>query len=119
MVGITVGDTYGEAKEAGASDFEAAMLTIGYAAAENKLLNSELGRWIFPELKAEKATMAQMARKLTETPAEVASDIFGNSIENTLKSSGVKATRAELIGKSIAGMSQDVRKAGDILGKLD
>ena len=119
MVGITVGDTYGEAKEAGASDFEAAMLTIGYAAAENKLLNSELGRWIFPELKAERATMAQMARKLTETPAEVASDIFGNSIENTLKSSGVKATRAELIGKSIAGMSQDVRKAGDILGKLD
>ena len=55
MVGITVGDTYGEAKEAGATDAEATMLTLGYAAAENALLNTELGRWIFPELKAEGA----------------------------------------------------------------
>lgn len=115
MVGITVGDTYGEAKEAGATDFEATMLTLGYAAAENKLLNSELGRWIFPELKTERATMTQIAKKVTQAPEA----LTAQSIESTLKSSGVAATRAELLGKRIAEMPQDVRKAGEVLGKLD
>ncbi|MBR2248167.1 MAG: hypothetical protein IJ880_14295 [Bacilli bacterium] len=50
MTGITVQDTYDEAKAAGASDLEATFLTIGYAAAEAKLLNSELGEWVMPEL---------------------------------------------------------------------
>ena len=53
MTAITVGDTYGEAKyEAGASDTEATLLTLGYAAAEAALLNTGVGEWILPELKA-------------------------------------------------------------------
>ena len=51
MTGITVQDTYGEAKQAGASDMEAALLTLGYAAGEAAILNTGLGEWIMPELK--------------------------------------------------------------------
>ena len=54
MTGLTVQDTYGEARAAGASHLEAALLTLGYAGAEIKLLNSELGSWIMPELHGEK-----------------------------------------------------------------
>ena len=50
MTGLTVQDTYGEAKAAGASDMEAALLTIGYAAGEAAILNTGLGEWILPEL---------------------------------------------------------------------
>jgi hypothetical protein len=53
MTGITVADTYGDAKEAGASDFEATMLTMGHAFGEAAILNTELGNWILPELKGE------------------------------------------------------------------
>jgi hypothetical protein len=53
MTALTVGDTYGEAKyEAGATDEEAMWLTLGYAAAEAALLNSPIGDWILPELRA-------------------------------------------------------------------
>ena len=53
MTGITTASSYGEAKEQGASDFEAALFTLGYTFAEWKLLNSDLGKWILPELKSE------------------------------------------------------------------
>ncbi len=115
MVGITVGDTYGEAKEAGASDFEATMLTLGYAAAENKLLNSELGKWIFPELKGERARMSQIAKKVLE-PSEALS---AEGIESTLNASGVKKLKSELISKKIAGMGQDTKKIAENLGSAD
>lgn len=51
MTGIVVQDTYGEAINAGASDIEATMLTIGYAVAEYVLLSSDIGKWIMPELR--------------------------------------------------------------------
>ena len=49
MTGITVGDTYGEAKAAGASDIDATLLTLGYAIGEYQLLKTGLGRWNLPE----------------------------------------------------------------------
>ena len=52
MTGITVKDMYGEAKNAGASDTDAALLTIGYAAAEYALLSTGLGELVLPELRA-------------------------------------------------------------------
>jgi len=52
MTGITVKDMYGEAKAAGASDTDAALLTIGYAAAEYALLSTGLGELVLPELRA-------------------------------------------------------------------
>lgn len=51
MTGIVVADTYGEAKQAGATDLEATILTLGYAAAEYGLLSTELNMWIMPEVK--------------------------------------------------------------------
>lgn len=53
MTAITVQDTYGEAKQAGATDLEATMLTLGYAAGEAWLLNTGIGEHILPELKDE------------------------------------------------------------------
>lgn len=54
MTAITVGDTYGEAKAAGASDLDATLLTLGYAAGEYAILNTGIGEWILPELRANK-----------------------------------------------------------------
>jgi hypothetical protein len=54
MTAITVADTYGEAKSAGASDLGATALTLGYAATEYALLNTGIGEWILPELRAER-----------------------------------------------------------------
>ena len=66
MTGITVQDTYDEAKNAGASDIEAAALTIGYAAAEAALLNTELGEWIMPELHGDRFRREAVARALAD-----------------------------------------------------
>nr|DAU59326.1 MAG TPA: hypothetical protein [Crassvirales sp.] len=52
MTGITVQDMYQEAKDAGAGDKTAMLLTLGYAAAEAKLLNTGIGERILPELRA-------------------------------------------------------------------
>ncbi len=112
MVGITVGDTYGEAKQAGATDFEATMLTLGYAAAENMLLSTELGRWIFPELKGERARMQQIAKRVLE-PSE---KLTAGGIESTLNSSGVKKLKSELIGNKIASMDTGTKAIAENLG---
>lgn len=65
MTAITVQDMYGEAIEAGASPAEAALLTIGYAGMENKLLKSDVGRWIYPELRADKVRFNAITKALT------------------------------------------------------
>ena len=70
MTGITVQDTYGEAKAAGASDMEAALLTIGYAAGEAAILNTGLGEWIMPELQGNKFKMRAIANALTKEVRE-------------------------------------------------
>ena len=64
MTGITTAGAYGEAKEAGASDIEAGLFTLGYTAAEFALLNSDLGKWILPELKSDKRHWQAVVRKL-------------------------------------------------------
>lgn len=66
MTAITVQDTYGEAKEAGASDVEATMLTLGYGAAEAWLLNTGIGEWMMPELRQERIMARRAAKTLTE-----------------------------------------------------
>ena len=64
MVSITVQDTYGDAKAAGASDLEAALLTMGYAAGESWILNTGLGEWILPELHIDKYRNKAIAEAL-------------------------------------------------------
>jgi hypothetical protein len=55
MTGITVADSYGEAIEEGASPTQAALLSLGYALGEYQIIRSDLGKWILPELRLEKA----------------------------------------------------------------
>lgn len=62
MTGVTVQDAYGQAKQEGATDIEAALLTLGYATAEYALINSDLGRWILPELSQEKNMWQQIMK---------------------------------------------------------
>ena len=66
MTGITVADSYNEAKAEGASDSEAALLTLGYALGEYAIINSDLGQWILPELKAERQKFRNIAKTLVE-----------------------------------------------------
>ena len=70
MTAITVQDTFGEAIEAGASNNEATLLTLGYAAAEAALLSTDLGKWIMPELRTDKLRYKTIAKKLMELPPE-------------------------------------------------
>lgn len=70
MTAITVQDTFGEAIQAGATDTEATLLTLGYAAAEAALLSTDLGKWIMPELRTEKLRNKMIAKKLLELPQE-------------------------------------------------
>jgi len=63
MTGITTASSYGEAKEQGASDLEAALFTLGYTLGEWKLLNSDLGKWILPELKSEERHIRNVVGK--------------------------------------------------------
>ena len=66
MTLLTVNDTYDEAKQAGASDAQAALLTMGYAAAEYGLLSTGLGEWVLPELRANKMKMKSIKNALTK-----------------------------------------------------
>lgn len=70
MTGITVQDTYGDAKAAGASDLEAALLTLGYAGGEAWILNTGLGEWILPELHIDKFRNKAIAEAIVKPVAE-------------------------------------------------
>lgn len=105
MTGITVADTYGEAKQAGASDLDATMLTLGYAAGEYALLNTGIGEWILPELRADKYKAKAIAKALTSLDNETANlrKEFGAALTNIPKE-GKKEYVKRLfnIGKNIA-----------------
>ncbi len=98
MTGITVADTYGEAKQAGASDLDATLLTLGYAAGEFAILNTGLGEWILPELRADKYKTQAIKNALLKLDDEAKSAI--NNASREVKQSYVK--RLFNMGKSIA-----------------
>lgn len=66
MTAITTQDMYGEAKNAGASDIEATLLTLGYSAAEAWLLNTGVGEHILPELRAEHIGTNKIVKALAD-----------------------------------------------------
>ncbi len=105
MTGITVADTYGEAKQAGASDLDATMLTLGYAAGEYALLNTGIGEWILPELRANRYKSKAIAKALTQLDNETTNlrKEFGAALTNIPKE-GKKEYVKKLfnIGKNIA-----------------
>lgn len=93
MTAITVGDTYGEAKAAGASDIDATLLTLGYAAGEYALLNTGIGEWILPELRANRYKSEAIARAITgniREQTQVNIKKFGNLITNMPKENKMK-----------------------------
>lgn len=110
MVGITVGDTYGEAKAAGATDAEAAFLTAGYAAMENALLSTELGRWIFPELKGQKIKYKAIAEAFAGIPKET------RAISNSLARAS-KETKKDWMKRMFNAGKEAAKKDYSLLNK--
>lgn len=96
MTGITVQDTYGDAKAAGASDLEAALLTLGYAGGEAWILNTGLGEWILPELHIDKFRNKAIAEAIVK-PVDEAKKV----LEQTGDKQGF-VKRMLNIGKNIA-----------------
>lgn len=106
MTMITVGDTYGEAKAAGASDLDATLLTLGYAAGEYAILNTGIGEWILPELRAGRYRAQAIAKALTKEVDQEAATLrnkFGQQLRNFSKE-GKKEYAKKLfdIGRNIA-----------------
>lgn len=87
MTAITVGDTYGEAKQAGASDLDATLLTLGYAAGEYALLNTGLGEWILPELRAGRYKSQAIAKAFANINQDTQALYrqFGTTLKNVPK----------------------------------
>lgn len=125
MTGITVQSAYGEAKQQGASDMEAALLTLGYAAGEYAIINSNLGKWVLPELRMEKEQWKQIAKTLTqasqkplqnspkEQKVQFMKKLFqmGKDIAQANYSVGkttLKATGANAIGEGIEETSEEL-----------
>ena len=86
MTAITVHDTYGEAKLAGASDIEATLLTLGYGMAEAALLNTEIGSWILPEIHNNRAMNKAATRKFMDYIRK--GEVKGGEASTTLKQVG-------------------------------
>ena len=83
MTILTVNDIYSEAKEAGASDFDASVITAGYAAMEYALLSTDIGKWVLPELRGDRLQNKAIVRALTKDTLE------------TFKKLGAEATNSE------------------------
>lgn len=116
MTAITVGDTYGEAKAAGASDLDATLLTLGYAAGEYAILNTGLGEWILPELRAGKYKSEAIARALTRVEDETKRNVLQEARQqfaNLSSKEGKKAYVKNLfnIGKNLARDVYSAEKA--------
>jgi len=128
MTGITVQDSYEEAKAAGASDIEAAFLTLGYAGAEYALLSTGLGEWIMPELHAERLKHTAVGNALVKGILEetkknatsnkdlasklikAGSDIFHNRYAAKAMSGtkGLDVIAAHALGESFEEVSEEV-----------
>ena len=108
MTGITVQDMYQEAKDAGAGDKTAMLLTLGYAAAEAKLLNTGIGERILPELRAQK----NAAKNIVKSMAGDSIKALNNEVENatTINSKRNIVKKIINIGKDIFTGSDNVIK---------
>ena len=111
MTGITVKDSYAEAKAEGASDLEAALLTLGYAAGEYALINSDLGRWILPELRAESNRWKQIVKTLEKNGLKEADNIRTQDKGKIVD----WAKRVLHVGKGKALSDYDLTKKQDVI----
>lgn len=116
MTAVTVGDTYGEAKAAGASDLDATLLTIGYAAGEYAILNTGLGEWILPELRAGRYKSQAIAKALARVDNETKRNVLQEARQqfaNLSTKEGKKEYVKKLfnIGKNLARDVYSAEKA--------
>lgn len=112
MTGITVQDTYGDAKAAGASDLEAALLTLGYAGGEAWILNTGLGEWILPELHIDKFKNKAIAEALVKPV---------NDAKKVLEQTGDKqgfVKKLLNIGRNVATnvYAEKAKKSAEVIG---
>lgn len=112
MTAVTVGDTYGEAKQAGASDMEATFLTLGYAWGEKKILDSEIGEWIMPELRGEKFRLKAIAKALLDPSIKEASTVTKSEAKLSL------AKRLMQKGRAIADEIYTDKKGMDAIAAI-
>lgn len=63
MTGITTIDSYDEAKQQGAEDWQAMLIALGYSAAEYRLLSTGIGEMVMPELRASRRMLQQAIKK--------------------------------------------------------
>ena len=119
MTMLTVQDTYGEAKLAGASDLEAVALTLGYAAGEAWILNTGIGEWILPELRYEREFNKQVIRTLFKDNMETVKQLEKQFLKNGMSSSTPlkRSFFKEVfkIGNSLAEESSVVARTGRAL----
>lgn len=119
MVGLTVGDTYQEAKDNGATDLEAALLTVGYAMAETKLLNSELGEWILPELHNKefknKAIAEALMGDVMEAQSKYAEDKSKKGLIKSIVNIGQKIAGKQIQEANLKAGSRAARMAGGMI----
>ena len=119
MTAITTQDMYGEAKNAGASDIEATLLTLGYSAAEAWLLNTGVGEHILPELRAEHIGTNKIVKALADVKwnkemdkvsyakalFRKGKDLFNEGLEG---GSMAKAVFAHGLGEGIEEVSEEL-----------
>ncbi len=108
MTAITVQDTYGEAKKAGASDRDAALLTLGYAAGEYMLLNTGIGKWMLPELRAGRQRYEQIAKAVTRLNNDVEQNAW-NSAKNKITGLSTKESKKNYV-KEIFNIGKNLAK---------
>lgn len=107
MTMLTVGDTYGEAIAAGASESDATLLTLGYAIGEYQILRTGIGEWILPEYRAEKQLYKRIPQLLANDARKAAKEVTdkysGAAIGNLPKKGKMEYVKKMLgLGQNLA-----------------
>lgn len=107
MTGITVADSYNDAKMQGLSDTEAALFTLGYGLGEYGILKSDIGKWILPELKLDryrnKKILETLAPRFTKAEGSLLPDLAKQNKAKDLIIKGLKKFSIdEKIGKKLS-----------------
>lgn len=116
MVGITTQDMFQEAVNAGASDKVAMAMTLGYTALEAKLLNTNLGEWVLPELRAQKYATKKVLQSMGKNTIKA----LNESVENTTDTTAKKKLMRKLFdyGKDVFTGSRNIVKDFDETGSF-
>lgn len=99
MTGIVAAEGYNQAKADGLSDGQAAAFTLGYGIFEYGILKTDIGKWILPELKTDKAALNK-ALQVTAKP-----------MQDAIKNSGAKSEAVKTANTFVDWMKKGMQKA--------